>query len=495
MQIDKRDFRKFNKYPGDINIDENIYKFPSLYKTDKLGRLRLYNIFIRLIKSYNYKTKEYARNWCLLEDNEVEILKNYLKDGIKLPEGVIAQYYSETGIIGGKISRISPKFGLEKNLNRSNYRNSLQSALIQCNNLFLNKINSGYRTNIRESTGNLIEVSQESNSPLSVRESNELCSTSSSNSLQKNNIVETNNRINKLYFPMLLYKYENYKHKLDYTNIHVQPKLDGVRCISFQNNNKDIIQYSRQKKIYCNKEYITDELKQLYNIINTKYECNGTSSSLYLDGELYVHNVDLQIISGAVRNSNSDFKLELHIYDCFDILNSKLTFQDRIDILENIFSNTEFKYLKLTETIKVNNENMLMKYFKEMTNKKNSYEGVVIKVSNSLYKFSEQSSNTRSKNILKLKLKLVEEFEVYSYDKGRGRDKNAIIWICYTKDKSEYFKVVENTTIDNRKIQYKQALKNFNDLFKGRMMIVSFESLSLKGKPQRPRGLGFRDYK
>jgi hypothetical protein len=57
-------------------------------------------------------------------EDEVEIKKEYLDVGEKLPEGVIAQYFSETGFVGMKISRSAAVYTEDKNIDKANYRNA-----------------------------------------------------------------------------------------------------------------------------------------------------------------------------------------------------------------------------------------------------------------------------------------------------------------------------------------------------------------------------------
>ena len=99
----------------------------------------------------------------------------------------------------------------------------------------------------------------------------------------------------------------------------VQPKLDGVRVVSyFDQSSNNVVMYSRKLGIYPGKQHIKDDLKQLLQIAN---DCGYTK--IYLDGEVYKHGLALQDISGQSRRTETELDevLEYHIFDCFFLTN------------------------------------------------------------------------------------------------------------------------------------------------------------------------------
>src|SRR6476620_2187917 len=109
MASDKRNFTNFGDkevFPGSINKDKNWYEFPVLYKTARTGKPRQWTMYCKLIKEDSVNQKETQnQNWNLLIENEVDIKDKYLVNGERIPSGIVAEIWSEAGIIGMKISR------------------------------------------------------------------------------------------------------------------------------------------------------------------------------------------------------------------------------------------------------------------------------------------------------------------------------------------------------------------------------------------------------
>ena len=282
---------------------------------------------------------------------------------------------------------------------------------------------------------------------------------------------------------MALQIYSKNKKHIKYP-CYIQPKLDGIRLIAKYNNNKtDIILQSRRLNEYIGFEFIEEEIKILLN----------DNKNLILDGELYNHNLDLQNISGIVRNekSNKDKnKLQYYIFDCFEI-NKNDTFEDRIQLLQvkfNLFTN--FKYLKLVDTLLVNNEKEGDKLYKDFINKK--YEGIVYKNKNALYEYSN-IKEIRSMQYLKRKKTYDAEYPIIGYEEGlHGKDKGAIIFIMKTDDNKE-FRAVPNMSLKKRKELYKEAMKDFKK-FKNKLATISFDEYSQDKIPLRAKFISIRDY-
>mgnify|MGYP003968154871 FL=1 len=74
MELDKRNFTDFDKFPGKIESN-GIYKFPSLYHIDHNKNTRIWTINIRLTKGIE---KYYDIDWDLMNDNIVPVKPCYL---------------------------------------------------------------------------------------------------------------------------------------------------------------------------------------------------------------------------------------------------------------------------------------------------------------------------------------------------------------------------------------------------------------------------------
>jgi ATP-dependent DNA ligase len=465
MNIEKRNFSQFDKFPG--TVVDGTYKFPSLYHTDTNNNIRIWTINVRLIKGL--KTS-YKIDWNLLQDNTVPVKLSYLKS-TEIPSETITQVYVETGVITGKITRHPPTYPIMKNKGKKNERNSLKQGLVLSRSMYLKKIDSGF------------QIKSNFDKKLRIKK-------------------------NVKYFPMLVRKYDDEKKNLKYP-LYVQPKLDGARCILFLGKHpsknptvEDVIMYTRQRIDYLGFIPIKEEL--FHTLVDMwDYE---TNRSIRIDGELYKHGLSLQVISGAVRNPNRrtipKYKgIQFYIFDAF-YPGHCTEFKDRINFVDDVFNNSNKKIncLVQVETILVNTEKEQDDLYKRFLKEK--YEGIIIRNADSLYLTSATKNSTkiRSKYVLKRKMRYSDEFEVVGYTQGtKGRDIGAIMWICQTHDGSKQFNTTpKNTTYEERYKLYKLANSNngkqFDKLYKGRMMTVEYEDLSKNKVPLRAKSIGFREH-
>lgn len=430
--MSKRSYTNFldkNEFP--FIIDNNKLYFPKLLnKVNNSNKIRFWKI-------YSYIKNE--NNSELLEINDTLFNNDYFKN--KILNNAFKMYiFTEYGQVHGKITKTEPTIiDTGKNLNRSNETTILTQGLIHMRNLYLKKIKSGYVTKLNEI--NLTNI-----------------------------------------YPMALQVYSKYKKYIQYP-CYIQPKLDGIRLITkFENN--QIILLSRRLHEFYGFEFIKNELSQI--LINYP--------NLILDGELYNHNMNLQQISGIVRNQNPDYedklKLQFNIFDCIDI-NNNYTFEERYQLLKNIFNNKNFKYLILTETTLINSESSADNMFNDYINK--GYEGIVYKNVNATYEYSSYKE-IRSHQFLKRKKNYDAEYPIIGFEQGiNGKDKGAIIFIMKTSDNKE-FKAVPNMTLKERKSMYKLALINFNNIYQNKLATISFDEFSADKIPLRAKFIAIRDY-
>lgn len=472
MDIDKRNFSDFNdkkSFPGIIDKTTGEFHFPGLYHIDSSCNTRIWEIKIRLIKG---TPKNYKVDWDLLKDNTIPVKQMYL-EGEELPSGTHAQMWVETGVLGGKITRHSPSYPTITNEGKSNERNVFEQALVNARTLYLKKISNGFKTD-----------SNFKNKKMTSKEKN------------------------IKYFPMLVRKYEDEKKHITYP-VYVQPKLDGIRCIAFLNKNpnkkptiKNVIMYSRQRKDYSGFDEIKEEL--LPGLIDMwDFEHN---KSIYVDGELYKHGMDLQTISGAVRNIKRDtmdnYKgIKYWIFDVFYPSIPDLEFTQRLECLEDLFNSIgENNNLIKVETHIANTEKEQDKIYTHYL--KNKYEGVILRNSDSLYLTdpNKNSAKIRSKYVLKRKVKFTDEFELVDFTQGtKGKDVGAVIWILKTHNTNKTFHATpKDVTYEERYKLFKNAMlynkKCFDNNYKGRMMTVEYEDLSKDKVPLRAKSICFREH-
>lgn len=468
MNLDKKDFKSFNNkniFPGSIDNTTGEYHFPLLYHIDSKNNMRHWGIKIRLIKGI---AKKYGIDWDLLKDDTVIIQKKYLDD-TSIPENTISQMWVESGVINGKLTRYEPSYPEIKNEGHSNERNVLKQALVEARSIYVKKIENGFSVTKPINNKNFIE------------------------------------KFTK-YFPMLVRNYNDESKHLEYP-LYIQPKLDGARCIIYLDTDpahkctyKNVIMYSRQKKDFVG----FDEIKKSLLPVLCEFYNHDDNESIYLDGELYKHGLNLQTISGAVRNPNRD-NIELYKdiqFWMFDIFYpSKLInypFYKRYAILNDIFLILiKTKKIKKVPTHLIETEAEQNNIYKKYIAKK--FEGIILRNSESLYLTHpiQNNMNIRSKYVLKRKMTYSDEYELINFTEGKkGKDKGAIMWILKTKDNHEFHATPKNITYKERYEIFNLCSSNnyFNINYKGRMMTIEYEDLSKDSIPLRAKSIGFREH-
>lgn len=393
---------------------------------------------------------ERIRSWELIinlyvNKKEIPIKDEYIlftKDGLESQIAInhnTGKYYTSlytiNGLIDGKQTKSEPTIiTVGKNLGKINETTIITQALIHGRTHYLKKLNSGYYKD-------------------------------------KPN--------QKIPFPMAVNTYDKYKHKIEYP-CYIQPKLDGIRLLSFLNKTQIDLRTRRLKEI-TGFDNVKNELKILIKDL----------PNLFIDGELYKHGMKLQQISGIVRNTKvntNETELKYHIFDCFDVTKN-LIFKERINILKTLFSKNKFKYLVLLETKEIKNEKQGDNYFYKYIEKK--YEGIIYKNINALY---EYAYNKEKRSLLYLKRKNVfdSEFKIVDFTEGEnGSNKGAVVFILETKE-GKKFNAVPNWTLTERKNTYDDCLKNFKTKYKNKFATIKYDDLSEDDVPLRAKFIVIR---
>ena len=496
--ISKRNMVDFDGFQGSISSD-GIYGFPSLHHTDSNNKHRIWSIFIRIISKDG---QSHEINWDIKKDKQLKISPNYFKTGsdyVNLPSDAIVEAWVETGIIDGKITRSAPTY-FENNAfeGQKNQRNAFQQAMIYSRSQYLKRVNKGGQT-MNEFQGKIsIDNTSADDKNLNDVESNKKSSKKKTKSDYTSVNVST-----LMYFPMLAKAYKDGKKHLKFP-LYIQPKLDGMRCLSFikdgHKDYSDVVIYSRTKKEFGNIEYIK---KLLYPYLVMFYD-KKEKQSIYLDGELYLHGKKLQDISGQNRKEFEDEKdqnkNQYHIYDCFYPKNLDQEYKDRKELLSSVFTaikkdnnSSVLEYIKPVETLLVQDEKESVKVFNRFISEK--YEGAILRNTKGLYLANKDKTGAfmRSNDLVKMKKKFTDEFTIVGFTEGRGKDKGAIIWVCKTKKNVEFNVTPKDMTYEERYKLYDLCKKDFTP-YLGKPLTVEYEDLSKLKVPQRAKALVIRDY-
>lgn len=207
--------------------------------------------------------------------------------------------------------------------------------------------------------------------------------------------------------PMLAHDFT----KTPVTSGYTQPKLDGIRCVV---DNRGM--YSRSAKEINACPHIAEELAEFIE----KFP------GITLDGELYNHELkhDFQKITSLVRKqkcrpeelAESKEKVQYHVYDCFDKNNVDMPFIERYEFLK-MFLPVGVS-IKLVDTHDASTSNDIDELYGTYTSE--GYEGQMVR-QNTPYQFK------RSKNLLKRKEFITEEYNVVEVHEGQGN------WTGYAK--------------------------------------------------------------
>lgn len=310
-----------------------------------------------------------------------------------------------------------------------------------------------------------------------------------------------NNKDSDLYPPMLASKYDD-KSGLENVTIsdlvldkeyYVEYKFDGNRAVAFYKNNKLTV-YSRERKIIYTHSGLTSQLERLLRDYPGKY----------LDGELYLHGVPLQKITGQVRKQNpKDVTIfyKFYVFDVFDP-NQETPFKDRRIMLEemlsahnispdnnnsdnnNLLGNNihDNNYIELVNSILTDRNDVVREMY--LTALSLGFEGLVLKDPNANYEYSYKGYH--SKYLKKIKPSTRREYELVGYQLGKGKNIHAVTLVLKTENNQEFRCTIKNT------LEFKENLYELwkdEEYFKknvlGCKVTVEFQSLSNDGIPLR----------
>lgn len=282
--------------------------------------------------------------------------------------------------------------------------------------------------------------------------------------------------------------------------IYSQPKLDGIRCIVSVDG-----AFTRTGK----------EITSIPHILNTLEPFFSENPTVVLDGELYNHDLknDFNKIVSIVRkqkHKSEDIELskkyiQYHVYDyCLD---SQMPFdvrQDMAFVLYNHLPNNVplpkqygFNYkhankhsgcIKFVPTDKAIYDSSYTEQPSHIDKLyegyiKDGYEGQMLRVASSKYE------HKRSKNLLKRKDFLSEEFEILEVKEGKGNRSNmAGRVILKTKDGVEF-----GSGIKGGEVFYKDLWSKRESVV-GEMATIVFQDYTTDGVPRFPVLHSIRDY-
>ena len=268
--------------------------------------------------------------------------------------------------------------------------------------------------------------------------------------------------------PMLAHKWKDYENEFDWTNgVYISPKLDGTRCVFTKNGC-----FSRNGKRFVSFPHIGRELQKLFL----------ANPTLILDGEIYAHKLknDFEKLMSLARKTKptpqdlveSENSLQYWIFDCPSVggtYHERYTFLKKL-ILENYRDN---KWIRLCIHTLIKDPAEIESKLQEWI--QFGFEGLMCNSYDGKY---EQK---RSKNLLKYKEFIDEEFTVIEITEGQGNRSKMFGYATLQMKNGKTF----DSNARGSEDKYKEILKNKADYI-GKSATVRYQNLTGDGLPRFP---------
>lgn len=274
--------------------------------------------------------------------------------------------------------------------------------------------------------------------------------------------------------PMLAHNWNDHKDKIaNDTILASQPKLDGVRCIA---NYKGL--FTRNGKPIVSVPHIWEEVNRVFDLQNRK--------DFNIDGELYNHDLksDFNKLISIAKKQKPDSadleaakQLQYHIYDIEIKQLRKFSFVENWAVISSYLGSKHYfdvKYLKqVSTTFLTISDTKLDHLYSEYLQQ--GYEGQMVRLANSTYE------NCRSKNLLKRKEFIDEEFLITGVEEGLGNRSGMMGRVNLVTAEGKKFDSSARGTME----YYKELLHN-KEAYIGKKATVRYQNLTPDGIPRFP---------
>ena len=214
--------------------------------------------------------------------------------------------------------------------------------------------------------------------------------------------------------PMLAYKVD--KKPVDWSeNVYIQPKLDGVRCVIYLDDNDEIRCFSRTGKEFFNLDHIKNSLHDFF-----KYESKfSANTDVVLDGELYNHDLrdDFEKIISLVRKQKPTTQdrldaaelIEFHCYDYIETVMNQPYGYRASQLMDSDMYSSCVKYVDTNLILRMDDARVY-----HARNLAAGYEG-------SIMRLDRPYEQKRSYNLQKFKDFSDTEATIIGYEIGKGK--------------------------------------------------------------------------
>lgn len=296
----------------------------------------------------------------------------------------------------------------------------------------------------------------------------------------------------------------------------VQPKLDGLRCVSYATrsaNDLVVCLQSRTGAFFTGLPHIAAALRPYLS----------QHPNIVIDGELYTDQMPFEELAGLIKKKKitaADVerlkKVKYHVYDIYDHQRYDMPFAERIGFLAaavrrcGCVANDAFhssgtpvagaaaagRMLRSAATTVVATEDAaavvvlvrtekiaVLSEFRQLFAEfvESGYEGIMLRNAAGVYR-----ANYRSNDLQKYKEFMEDEYRIIDFTQGEGRDAGAVIWVCETADGKE-FTVRPRGTMEQRRDWFNEGAS-----YIGKNLTVIYQELTEEGKPRFPIGKAVR---
>jgi len=333
------------------------------------------------------------------------------------------KYYSSEGIQGGTITTNKPTVAIALNVGKANETTPEEQANKEANAKWKKKTEKGYST----------DVTKIDNASAYLK-------------------------------PMLCHKYQDYKNKVDFKSpVYVQPKLDGQRCIARLDG-----LWTRNGKPIKSVPHIYNALKPLF----------AKNPNLIFDGELYCDKFknDFNEIMHLVRQqkpTEDDFKASAASieYWIYDLPSNQGAYTSRNRELYYLLDDVD-KCLIYVDTVQVSDQKTMDDLYTKWIGV--GYEGQIVRL-------DTPYENKRSRNILKRKEFVTDEYPIVEVCEGLGNKSDMAGYMVLKLNKGKTFK----SNIKGSHILMKKIWKNKAN-YVGKSATCKFFQLTPDGVPRFP---------
>jgi DNA ligase-1 len=283
----------------------------------------------------------------------------------------------------------------------------------------------------------------------------------------------------------------------------VQPKLDGLRCVSYATHSTGVALQSRTGAFFTGLPAIAAALRPYLS----------QHPNIVIDGELYTDQMPFEELAGLIKKkkiTDDDverlMKVKYHVYDIYDRTLPDMPYSERLAVLaaavrrcgcvandafhsggthstasaRMLRSDTEAATMVvLVRTEKVAALADFRRLFAEFVEA--GYEGIMLRNAAGIY-----CANYRSNDLQKYKEFMEEEYRIIDFTQGEGRDAGAVIWVCETAD-GKVFTVRPRGSLNQRRDWFSDG-----DKYIGKNLTVIYQELTEDGKPRFPVGKALR---